>query len=67
MLYLQQKEEFSLPNTSNWYVPGFPTFNQPGTHTVGGGGTYDAGVIQYRSNLDAKRVAHGQLPYAQYP
>lgn len=55
-----------MANTSNWYVPNEGT-NQPGAHTYGGGGTYNAGVIQYRSTLDAKRAAHGQLPYAQYP
>lgn len=55
-----------MANTSNWYVPN-EGMSPPGTHTIGGGGTYNAGVIQYRSTLDAKRVAHGQLPYAQYP
>lgn len=55
-----------MANTSNWYVPNEGT-SVPGSHTYGGGGTYNAGVIQYRSTLDAKRAAHGQLPYAQYP
>lgn len=56
-----------MANTSNWWVPAQPANNMPGQATYGGGGTYDAGVIQYRSNLDAKRAAHGQLPHAQYP
>lgn len=55
-----------MANTSNWYVPNEGS-NQPGSHTYGGGGSYNAGVVQYRSTLDAKRVAAGQLPYAQYP
>lgn len=55
-----------MANTSNWYVPNEGT-SAPGSHTYGGGGTYNAGVVQYRSTLDAKRVANGQLPYAQYP
>lgn len=55
-----------MANTSNWYVPNEGT-SVPGSHTYGGGGTYNAGVVQYRSTLDAKRAANGQLPYAQYP
>jgi hypothetical protein len=54
-----------MANTTGWYVPN-EGYNQPGTHTVGGGGG-DAGAIQYRSTLDARRAAQGQLPYAQYP
>lgn len=56
-----------MANTSNWWVPSQPFNGSPGQATVGGGGTYDAGVVQYRSTLDAKRAATGQLPYAQYP
>jgi hypothetical protein len=54
-----------MANTSNWYVPGQPYNGQPGQATYGGGG--NAGVVQYRSSLDARRSAAGQLPYAQYP
>lgn len=56
-----------MANSSNWFVPSSPTYNTPGSHVAGGGGTFDAGVVQYRSTLDAKRAAHGALPYAQYP
>lgn len=56
-----------MANTSNWWVPSQPSDSSPGSHTYGGGGSYNASVIQYRSTLDAKRAAHGQLPYAQYP
>jgi len=55
-----------MANTSNWWVPSQPYNGSPGQATYGGGG-YNSGVVQYRSNLDAKRVANGQLPYAQYP
>lgn len=54
-----------MANTSNWFVPNFPSNAQPGSHTYGGGGSAD--VVQYRSALDARRAAKGQLPYAQYP
>lgn len=54
-----------MVNSTNWWVPSEGT-NQPGSHTYGGGG-FNAGAIQYRSPLDAKRAAQGQLPYAQYP
>jgi len=56
-----------MANTTNWYVPVSPYNGQPGSPTYGGGGSYNAGVIEYRSTLDAKRAAKGQLPYAQYP
>lgn len=55
-----------MANTSNWYVPN-EGMGQPGVHTVGGGGSYNAGAIQSRSPLDAKRMATGQLGQAQYP
>lgn len=58
-----------MPN--NWWVPSQPLNNVPGSAIVGGGGSLisqnTAGVVQYRSPLDAERAAAGQLPYADYP
>lgn len=56
---------------SNWWVNTQPGPAFPGGTTVGGGGsihsTNTAGVVQYRSPLDAARAARGQLPQAEYP
>ena len=56
-----------MVNTSNWYVPSQPYNGAPGQATYGGGGSYRAGVVQYRSNLDAARAGQAQIGYAQYP
>jgi len=56
-----------MANTSNWWVPSQPYNGSPGQATYGGGGSYKSDVIQYRSNLDAARAGHGQVPFAQYP
>lgn len=50
---------------ANWWVNTQPGPAFPGGTTVGGGG--NAGVVQYRSPLDAARAAKGQLPQAEYP
>lgn len=55
-----------MANTTNWYVPNFPSNAQPGSHTVGGGG-YGADAVQLRSRLDAARMGSNQLGQAQYP
>jgi len=56
---------------SNWWVPSQPLNNVPGSAVYGGGGSIHsqntAGVVQFRSNIDAERSAAGQLPYAEYP
>jgi len=59
---------------ANWWVEqsgGQPGPSLPGGTTYGGGGrtgaSYNAGVVQYRSPLDAARAAQGQLPMAEYP
>lgn len=54
-------------NNSNWYVPSQPTSNTPGSIPYGGGGSYRADVVQYRSSLDAARAGHGQIGSAAYP
>lgn len=55
-----------MANTTNWYVPNFPSNAQPGSHTVGGGG-YGADAVQLRSRLDAQRMGSNQLGQAAYP
>lgn len=52
---------------SNWWIDTYPGPTFPGGTTVGGGGSYNAGVVQYRSPLDAVRAARGTLPHAEYP
>jgi len=54
---------------SDWFVPNQPSDAQPGSHTVGGGGygSRNAGTVQYRSPLDARRASEGQLSYADFP
>lgn len=55
---------------ANWWVSGGnPGPSVPGGTTYGGGGSIGgtAGAVQYRSPLDAKRAAAGQLPQAEYP
>jgi len=57
---------------ANWWVTqsgGNPGPAVPGGTTYGGGGRTggSAGVVQYRSPLDAARAAQGKLPYAEYP
>ena len=56
---------------SNWWVNTQPGPAFPGGTTIGGGGSISssntAGVVQYRSPLDAARAARGQLPQAEYP
>jgi hypothetical protein len=50
---------------ANWWVDTQPGPAFPGGTTTGGGG--NAGVVQYRSPLDAARAAQGQIGQAQYP
>lgn len=54
---------------SQWWVDSQPGPSVPGGTTYGGGGRTSgtAGAIQYRSPLDARRAAAGQLPQAEYP
>jgi hypothetical protein len=53
---------------SNWWVPTQPGPAWPGGAEVGGGGSiHNAGVVQYRSPLDAQRAARGSMPHAEYP
>jgi hypothetical protein len=54
---------------SSWWIDSQPGPSVPGGTTYGGGGSLGgtAGVIQYRSPLDARRAASGQLPQAEYP
>lgn len=61
-----------MPN--NWWVDSQPGPSMPGGATTGGGGSLNAGrytgtagVVQYRTPLDAARVAQGRVPYAEYP
>lgn len=52
----------------NWWVPTGAGPASPGGTTAGGGGTlHNAGVIQYRTPIDAARAARGHLPHAEYP
>jgi len=51
-----------MANTSNWYVPSQPYNGQPGQATYGGGGSYRADAVQYRSSLDASRAGKAQYP-----
>ena len=60
-----------VPN--NWWLTsGNPGPPMPGATTYGGGGSIggrsgNAGVIQYRSPLDAARASQGKVPMAEYP
>jgi hypothetical protein len=58
-----------MPIASNWWVPTQPGPAFPGGATTGGGGfsQQTAGVVQYRSPLDAQRAAKGSMPHAEYP
>lgn len=56
-----------MPTASNWWVPSQPANNMPGQATYGGGGSLNAGAVQYRSPLDAQRAAKGSIPEAEYP
>lgn len=50
---------------ANWWVDSQPGPGAPGGTTTGGGGS--AGVVQYRSPLDAARASQGKVPSAEYP
>ena len=58
-----------MPLASNWWVNSQPGPAFPGGATSGGGGFTQktAGVVQYRSPLDAARAAKGSMPHAEYP
>lgn len=52
---------------SSWWVDSQPGPTFPGGTTTGGGGSYRADQITYRSPLDASRASQGRVPGADYP